>query len=86
MPKRKRPDIDEPQGEGIEIEDRSLSIKSARLAASIENGNKLLHRALKLARGFERQKLGRRHKTASAQNNKTDSARLDKEVQALKVS
>jgi len=44
---------------------------------------KLLHRALKLARGFERQKLGRRHKAAV--KKQVDVERLDAEIHALKV-
>lgn len=51
----------------------------------LENGKKSLFRALKISRGFERQKLGRRQKTAKEQNFPAETARLAKEVTALKV-
>ena len=56
-----------------------------RLGAFLEQGKKALFRSLKVARGFERQKLGRRQKTAKAENAAADAARLDAEVAALKV-
>lgn len=49
-------------------------------------GNKALFRALRVSRGFERQKLGRRQKTAKEQNESTELVRLAKEVTALKVN
>jgi hypothetical protein len=45
----------------------------------------ILHRALKVARGFERQKLGRRQKTAKDNQDVAEVARLEAEVVALKV-
>lgn len=45
----------------------------------------MLHRALKTARGFERQKLGRRQKTARQKKEEGELGRLDAEVKALKV-
>ena len=51
----------------------------------LEQGKKALFRSLKVARGFERQKLGRRQKTAKAEKAETDIIRLDAEVAALKV-
>jgi BUD22 len=63
-------------------EDSALRIRKSRLAARIDQGNVLLHRALKLARGFERQKLGRRQKAAGENAQKLH--RLKEEVIFLK--
>lgn len=51
----------------------------------LEHSKKALSRALKIARGIERQKLGRRQKTAKESNAAAESARLTAEVTALKV-
>ncbi|KAL8654258.1 MAG: hypothetical protein Q9226_003508 [Calogaya cf. arnoldii] len=51
----------------------------------LQSSKQLLAQALKLARGFERQKLGRRQKTAEAANNDSDSKRLVAEIKALKA-
>jgi hypothetical protein len=58
MLKRKRED-------STDNNDGNLELKVSRLRAKTGQGVKALHNALKLARGFERQKLGRRQKTAS---------------------
>ena len=52
----------------------------------LDNGTKTLYRALRVSRGFERQKLGRRQKSAKEQQSTTESIRLASEVIALKVS
>lgn len=87
MPKRKRTDLDEETethaGSGSEKKTRSL--RAARLEQKIEHGSVLLRRALKTARGFERQKLGRRQKTARSKKEDVQFARLGEEVAALKV-
>jgi hypothetical protein len=44
-----------------------------------------LGHAFKIAKGFERQKLGRRQKTAAAAKNEKDSQRVETEIAALKV-
>lgn len=78
MSKRKREDgFDAP-----EIEDQTLRLKVSRLKAKHHQGVKVLHNALKLARGFERQKLGRRQKNASS--NPQMLLRLREEVIVLK--
>jgi BUD22 len=59
MPKRKR-NPDSPSRV-----DRTLDIRIARLKVRIEQGILQLKKALNLARGFERQKLGRRQKAAT---------------------
>ncbi|OCT46354.1 putative cellular morphogenesis protein (Bud22) [Cladophialophora carrionii] len=61
MLKRKRED----SAGSLDSEDDNLKLKVSRLKAKTGQGVKALHNALKLARGFERQKLGRRQKTAS---------------------
>ena len=58
---------------------RQLSI------SALDQYEKALFRALKLARGFERQKLGRRQKAAKQSNDDVETARLNAEVAALKV-
>ncbi|KAL1649496.1 hypothetical protein SLS58_001552 [Diplodia intermedia] len=61
------------------------------LPARLEQGKKQLVKALKVARGFERQKLSRRRKTATAaatDKNEGDGGgivtRIDREIEALK--
>jgi hypothetical protein len=78
MPKRKR-DEDESDGD----EDRAQKIRKNRFRVKVEQGNKSIASALKLARGFERQKLGRRQKTAK--NDPKELLRLKEEVIALKA-
>ena len=78
MPKRKRDDEQTHQDE-----DPAQKIRKTRLRAKIDHGNKSIASALKLARGFERQKLGRRQKTAK--NDPKELLRLKEEVMALKA-
>ena len=73
MPKRKRD----------EVEDHDTIEKSLR--AFILYGTKQLFRALKTAKGFERQKLGKRHKNAREQKQTGELSRLEKEIAVLKV-
>ena len=84
MHKRKTDDLDGSDGLSV---DRAPHRKILRqgLDGTLENGKKALFRALKISRGFERQKLGRRQKTAKEQNAPTETARLAGEVSALKV-
>jgi hypothetical protein len=78
MSKRKRDEAADTPSNG----DPSLSLKISRLRAKIGQGVKVLHNALKLARGFERQKLGRRQKNAS--DDPKTLLRLREEVIVLK--
>jgi hypothetical protein len=78
MPKRNR-DEDEKH----EDDDRAEKIRKNRFRAKIEPSNNSIASALKLARGFERQKLGRRQKTAK--NDPKELLRLKEEVIALKA-
>lgn len=84
MPKRKRDDLDEASSSNPEP--RRLTLRATRLEQKIEHGVQQIHRALKTARGFERQKLGRRQKTAKSNGDTAQLGRLAEEVQALKVS
>lgn len=56
-----------------------------RLQSVLDHSKKVLSRALRIARGIERQKLGRRQKTAKESDVAEESARLNAEVAALKV-
>ncbi|KKZ63345.1 hypothetical protein EMCG_02346 [[Emmonsia] crescens] len=82
MPKRKRSDYEESNISNLD--DRRLGAQIARLEQKIEHGCQLIHRALKTARGFERQKLGRRQKTARQANETAQLSRIEEEIQALK--
>lgn len=66
-------------------DDRRLRIQIARLEQKLEHGCQLIFRALKTARGFERQKLGRRQKTSKQKNETAQLSRIGEEIQALKV-
>ncbi|EED21191.1 cellular morphogenesis protein (Bud22), putative [Talaromyces stipitatus ATCC 10500] len=81
MPKRKHSEVDL-SGDGDEKLNR---VKATRLGHKFERGSQLLFRALKTARGFERQKLGRRQKTAKGDGDSKTLERLEKEVHALKA-
>ena len=75
MPKRK---FTEPTNASLSNEEE--------LQRTLSQGQTQLFRALKLARGFERQKLGRRQKDATKTGNGTEQqARLQAEVDAVKV-
>lgn len=85
MPKRKLSELNG-AGRSDDSKTRKLSIKAVRLTNKFDQGVQLISRGLKTARGFERQKLSRREKTAKSQeNNSATLARLHEEVEALKV-
>ena len=65
--------------------DRKLRLQQRQVEHLLEQGKKALFKSLKVARGFERQKLGRRQKTAKAEKAEDDLIRLNAEVAALKV-
>lgn len=60
--------------------------KHQRLQHKLAHGTTKLGHAFKVAKGFERQKLGRRYKNAGAQGSDADLKRIDTEISALKVS
>lgn len=80
MSKRKRED--DGSDSDVPVEEKKFRMEVARLKASLTHGIKSLHAALKLARGFERQKLGRRQKAAT--NEPHTLLRLREEVIVLK--
>ena len=77
MPKRKR--------EVTSRDGGKVSQSQTQLEEALEQGKKSLFKALKLARGFERQKLGRRQKSAQVKNEGAALSRFATEVNALKV-
>lgn len=80
MPKRKHSELS-----GEDASDNFNRVKATRLGHKFERGTQLLFRALKTSRGFERQKLGRRQKTAKSEKDAKTLERLEKEVHVLKV-
>ncbi|OKL61215.1 hypothetical protein UA08_03386 [Talaromyces atroroseus] len=84
MPKRKHSELENDRTNTGQ-DDRVNEVKATRLRHKFERGAQLLFRALKTARGFERQKLGRRQKTAKQENDGKTLERLEKEVQVLKA-
>ena len=82
MPKRKRDDAEE---DGVGESGRPEGAKTQRVQYKIQHGTVKLGHAFKIAKGFERQKLGRRQKTAATQNNSKDVQRINGEIEALKV-
>jgi hypothetical protein len=77
MPKRKRETYDNDA-------DRILSMRKADVQEKLTQSKKLLHRALKTAKGFDRQKLGKRLKLADKNTETENVARINREIEALK--
>jgi hypothetical protein len=77
MPKRKRESY---ENEG----DRVSQMRKQDVYEKYTQSKRLLHRALKTAKGFERQKLGKRLKLASSSGQTADIARINREIEALK--
>ncbi|KAL8974605.1 MAG: hypothetical protein Q9197_001144 [Variospora fuerteventurae] len=84
MSKRKREVEDGSDAGGKKYPRANLSAQRQSLENVLERSKQRLFQALKLARGFERQKLGRRQKVAKAAADDGDSERLAAEVTALK--
>lgn len=82
MPKRK---LEEVSGPARSSDTRKMSIHGTRLTQMFENGVLMIMRGLKTSRGFERQKLSRREKTAKQQKDEKALARLKEEIETLKV-
>ena len=85
MPKRKYDEMRNPKAADRINYNHGSHAQLSRIEQLLEHGTKGLFRSLKVARGFERQKLGRRQKKAIGENAASDIARLDTEVAALKV-
>ncbi|TAQ87501.1 hypothetical protein B7494_g4164 [Chlorociboria aeruginascens] len=79
MPKRKRGASDDYDRHG-----RINSMRAQDITAKLLESKKTLHRALKTAKGFERQKLGKRLKSATTNGDAVDIARINKEIEVLK--
>ncbi|KAM5462588.1 hypothetical protein MauCBS54593_007944 [Microsporum audouinii] len=83
MAKRKR---DTPEGDdSYNWGDKKLRLQRLRLDQKVQHGVVVLHRALKVARGFERQKLGRREKSARQESDRLLLNRHMNEIEALKA-
>ena len=85
MPKRRFEEYVGTEGKPNSASNGALRLQRERIEAILEQAKKTLARALKVARGFERQKLGRRQKVAKEQKEDAETARLAAEVTALKV-
>ncbi|KAL8799162.1 MAG: hypothetical protein Q9182_006099 [Xanthomendoza sp. 2 TL-2023] len=85
MSKRKREDNAEVARSCKGPASRDSSAQRHYLDGVLERSKQLLSQALKLAKGFERQKLGRRQKAARLAKDDGESKRLDAEVLALKA-
>ncbi|KAM3064822.1 hypothetical protein ACMFMG_010468 [Clarireedia jacksonii] len=83
MPKRKRSVQDDISGP-ISSSDRIRASRQRDVDAHIENSKKLLHRALKKAKGFERQKLGKRLVNVTKISDAPSMARIRKEIEVVK--
>jgi hypothetical protein len=83
MPKRKR-DVNE-GNDGGSGEEQGKSLRQRRVEHKLDHGRKLVSRAFKTAKGFERQKLSRRRKTACDKGDAKDVTRIDAEIEAIKV-
>lgn len=82
MSKRKRKQEDDGEdGESIKKDYR----RQRQIVDTFQNSAKQLAHAFKLAKGFERQKLGRRKKNAVREKDEKISQRIDAEVGALKT-
>ncbi|KAJ1717249.1 cellular morphogenesis protein (Bud22) [Aspergillus flavus] len=77
MPKRKLSDVDSGPK-------RTYNVQTMRLTQKFEQGVVLLSRALKVAKGFERQKLSRREKTAKSQGSSEALQKIAEEIAFLK--
>lgn len=84
MPKRKLEEVSGP-APTRSSDTRKMSIHGTRLTQMFENGVLMIMRGLKTSRGFERQKLSRREKTAKQQKDDKALARLKEEIETLKV-
>jgi len=76
MPKRKRTANDDG--------DRVQHMRKQDVQDALTKGRKQLNRALKIAKGFERQKLGKRLKLATTNGENEAVARINREIVALK--
>ncbi|KAI9666060.1 MAG: hypothetical protein M1821_003995 [Bathelium mastoideum] len=80
MPKRKRDSFNE-----NEVTDDRTRRKRDFVVQTISNQEKQISRALKVGKGFERQKLAKRFKNATEKNDNDLARRIESEIEALKA-
>ncbi|KAK4549341.1 hypothetical protein LTR36_006338 [Oleoguttula mirabilis] len=80
MPKRKRDGSAD-----VDAGDAALGAQQQRIQYKLKQGTVKLGHAFKIAKGFERQKLGRRKKSAVTEKVEKDVQRIDAEIAALKT-
>lgn len=83
--KRKRDDDEDGDNDAQEKKPRKDFRKLRQIVRTFEDSSEQLAKAFKAVKGPERQKLGRRKKTAVAQKDAKESQRIDAEVAALKT-
>lgn len=81
MPKRKRDSDESDSDDG----DAVLGAQQQRVQHKLHHGTVKLGHAFKIAKGLERQKLGRRRKNDLAKKDGKSVQRIDAEINALKV-
>lgn len=86
MPKRKLSDLDTTTTTSVAT-DPSTTRTAQRLSVKFNHEVNVLSRALKVARGFEKQKMGRRGKKARSEEDSKPGTvgRLEEENKILKV-
>ena len=77
MPKRKR-------GNFEDDDDRLPSASKKDVLEKLIQSKKLLHRALKIAKGFQRQRLGKRLKAATGAGSTDALTRINREIEVLR--
>ena len=83
MPKRKLSDLESTTSTTPLSAKQSL--QASRLSTKFDHDVQALSKALKVARGFEKQKMGRRGKKAKTEEESKAIARLEEEGRLLKV-
>ena len=83
MPKRKLSDLESTTSTTPLSAKQSL--QASRLSTKFDHDVQALSKALKVARGFEKQKMGRRGKKAKTEEESKAIARLEGEGKLLKV-
>jgi BUD22 len=81
MPKRKRAYYGREEVDPTQ----EIELEKGELEKKLVHGRKVLNRALKTARGFERQKLSKRIKLATKGQDEAEAGRLQKELDVLKA-
>lgn len=85
MSKRKYADFRQGQNGRPNGSESKLYTQNGHIDSLLDLGKRTIFQSLKVARGFERQKLGRRQKAAKSAKIEADIKRHETEIQALKV-